>query len=425
MEPRNVLVFAYYFPPMGLSGVQRISKFVKYLPEFGWRPTVITAGPTAYYAHDQTLLDELEGCDVEIHRTGGTDPNSMLKGKGTVKMPREWVRKIMRAVSDTIFIPDNKRGWAKQALAEARELVKTRHFDAILVSGPPFSAAMAAAQLSEETGIGLVVDYRDLWYGNQFHVYPTSWHAHKHQALEYDVLAHADRVTVTNRKIKERLVARYRHLNFQDVVILPHGFDPEDFREGTVQRTGGPFRLTYAGIFYDVVTPIPFFKAVRELRKDRPDMNLELHFAGLLRDEYSKVAKKMGLSDIITNHGYCNHPQSVALLEDSDALWMMVGETRNADTISSAKLYEYFGSRKPILVSVPDGALRKDAERYGAAWITEPKDVRAIVQCISEMYDLWKKGALPVPDEEFVSGFNRRDLTGQLARELAMATRVV
>ena len=32
---RNVLVIAYYFPPLGLSGVQRTLKFVKYLPQFG------------------------------------------------------------------------------------------------------------------------------------------------------------------------------------------------------------------------------------------------------------------------------------------------------------------------------------------------------------------------------------------------------
>ncbi|MBC8124895.1 MAG: glycosyltransferase, partial [Candidatus Kapabacteria bacterium] len=305
MEPQSVLVFAYYFPPMGLSGVQRISKFVKYLPENGWRPHVITTGPIAYYAHDTSLLDDLDGRDIVIHRTSGSDPNSLLKGKGTVKMPREWMRKIMRAVSDTLFIPDNKRGWAKQALALARKLVQEQHFDAIFVSGPPFSAMMAAAKLSEETGIPLVVDYRDLWYGNQFHFYPTPWHAHRHQALEHDVLIHASRVTVTNRRLKERLIATYNHLNFEDVVIIPHGFDPADIPPTQpVPRHDGAFRLTYTGIFYDVVTPIPFFKAVRKVLAERKDISLELHFAGLLRDEYMKAAKKLELAEIIHDHGY-------------------------------------------------------------------------------------------------------------------------
>lgn len=30
---KKVLVIAYYYPPMGLSGVQRTLKFTKYLPD--------------------------------------------------------------------------------------------------------------------------------------------------------------------------------------------------------------------------------------------------------------------------------------------------------------------------------------------------------------------------------------------------------
>ena len=41
-SPRRALVIAYYFPPLGGAGVQRTLKFVKYLPEFGWRATVVS-----------------------------------------------------------------------------------------------------------------------------------------------------------------------------------------------------------------------------------------------------------------------------------------------------------------------------------------------------------------------------------------------
>lgn len=429
MAQHSVLVLAYYFPPMGLSGVQRIAKFVKYLPDHGWRPTVIATGPVAYYAHDQSLLDELEACGTEIIRTSGSDPNSLLKDKGTVKMPRERFRKLMGKVSNTFFIPDNKKGWAKQALAVARELCQQRHFDMIFVSGPPFSTMMAGAELSAEFNIPLVLDYRDLWFGNQFHYYLTPWHGHKHKKLEHRTLARASKVTVTNRKIKERLIHTYPHLEFNDVLILPHGYDPADLAS-VAQRSqqitpSSAFKLTYAGIFYDVVTPVPFLKAVKRVRKERPDIQLELHFAGLLRDEYRKKARRMKLDDIIVDHGYLEHGDTVRLLTDSDALWMMVGNTKNADTISSGKLYEYFGTRKPLLVSVPEGALKKDAEKYGAAWITEPDDVKAIAAVIIEMYDQWKKGALPRPNEQFVKQFDRYAITGELARVLASSLRVI
>ena len=34
---RRVLMFAYYFPPLGGGGVQRTAKYVKYLPVRGVR----------------------------------------------------------------------------------------------------------------------------------------------------------------------------------------------------------------------------------------------------------------------------------------------------------------------------------------------------------------------------------------------------
>lgn len=426
MSKQRVLVFAYYFPPMGLSGVQRVSKFMKYLPDVGWQPHVITTGPTAYYAHDESLLADLEGRDIEIYRTEGKDPNSLLKDKGTVKMPREFFRKILRRLSDTFFIPDNKKGWARQALALGRELVQQYEFEAIFVSGPPFSSMMAAATLSKETGIPLIVDYRDLWVGNQFHFYPTLWHSSKHQQLERDVLSVASRVTVTNRRIKEHLIARYNFLRSDEVAIIPHGFDPADFSGvSPLTRDDKSFRLTYAGIFYDVVTPIPFFKAVRKVLAENASISLDLHFVGLLRDEYKKAAKKYGLDGIITDHGYCDHNESVRHLLASDALWMMVGKTRNADTISSAKLYEYMASRKPLLVSVPDGTLRKDAQRYGAAWITDPDDVDAIAASIVEMYTAWNQGRMPKPHEDVIASHDRAQLTELLAKQFGMSARVI
>ena len=66
----KVLVIAYYFPPMGLSGVQRTLKFTKYMKNYNWEPTVLTAGDTAYYAHDYSLLEEAIKAKVKIVRVG-------------------------------------------------------------------------------------------------------------------------------------------------------------------------------------------------------------------------------------------------------------------------------------------------------------------------------------------------------------------
>src|SRR4030042_1927211 len=57
------LFLTYFFPPLGGSGVQRSLKFAKYLPEFGWEPTVITAKPNPRNSIEQgldvSLLDDI------------------------------------------------------------------------------------------------------------------------------------------------------------------------------------------------------------------------------------------------------------------------------------------------------------------------------------------------------------------------------
>jgi hypothetical protein len=115
----KVLVLAYYFPPMGLSGVQRTLKFVKYLKNFNWEPTVITAGDVGYYAHDYSLLKEAETAGIRIIRTEANDPNSLLSRFGTIKPPSELVRKILNRLGQTFFIPDNKLSWSKKAYKKA------------------------------------------------------------------------------------------------------------------------------------------------------------------------------------------------------------------------------------------------------------------------------------------------------------------
>src|SRR5437667_12197402 len=110
---RNVLVIAYYFPPMGLSGVQRTLKFVKYLPQFGWQPTVLTVTPTGYFAQDNTLLEELHPSHIDIERVGSLDPNRLFHKSGVVKMPSERLRKVLSFLSDSVFVLDIKLGWRR------------------------------------------------------------------------------------------------------------------------------------------------------------------------------------------------------------------------------------------------------------------------------------------------------------------------
>jgi glycosyltransferase involved in cell wall biosynthesis len=416
----KVLVIAYYYPPMGLSGVQRTLKFTKYLKNYNWEVTVLTSGGTGYYAHDVSLLKEAEEAGIRIVRTSGKDIHTYLKKRGTIKMPAEIIRKTFSRLTNLIFIPDNKISWAEKAFQKGRELLKNEAFDVIFVSGPPFSAFNTGRKLKQEFDIPLVIDYRDLWYGNHFMFYPTPVHSMIHKKMEYQVLRAADKIIAINRKMKEEIIKNFKFLSFEDIFIIPHGFDPADFenKNGT-DKTNNKLWIAYSGLFYEFITPKYFLRAFRKLVVERPDVaeNIELHFIGLLRNENRKLIKKLHLQEYVKEYGYIDHNKSIIKILSADLLWLMIGKGKNADTISSSKLYEYFGTRKPIIACVPEGSAKAAAEEYKASFITDPEDIDEIKNTFIKVYELYRSNQLPVPDEEFILRHRRDFLTEQLSKQ--------
>ena len=70
---RKVIFITHAFPPAGGGGVQRLVKFIKYLPESEFQCSVITAASVLKTTRDETLLKEIEG-KVKIKRAFSPDP---------------------------------------------------------------------------------------------------------------------------------------------------------------------------------------------------------------------------------------------------------------------------------------------------------------------------------------------------------------
>src|SRR5215475_7738367 len=79
---RRILFIAYAFPPCGGAGVQRSAKFVRYLPEYGWLPTVLTVIPSSFGVTDNSHLNEFSD-DIKIICTPCLDPTARF-----IKIPK-------------------------------------------------------------------------------------------------------------------------------------------------------------------------------------------------------------------------------------------------------------------------------------------------------------------------------------------------
>jgi glycosyltransferase involved in cell wall biosynthesis len=415
--PRRVLVIAYYFPPMGLSGVQRTLKFVKYFSDFGWEPTVLTVQPKGYFAQDDSLIEDLEGRPVRVVRTSAAGPGKYVSSKPVVKLPPEWLRRLLSMVSDTFFIPDNKIGWKRKAVERALELARETPFDMVFATAPPFTDFLIGRAVKKKLNIPLVLDYRDPWVDYPFKFYPTPLHKLWNIRLERLALKASSHVVTTNRKVKELILRRHRFLSYRDVDIISQGFDPSDFEKARSTPLTQPhrksMRIAYAGVFWEDRKPDYFLRALAEVQKEQPRLRgrITAHFVGNFRDENRKIVVKLGLQDSVTESGYLPHIDCIRELLASDVLWMIVGD----DLGSPGKTYEYIGAGKPILACAPEGFIA-DAVLDAGGIVTAPDDVPAIKEAIVSFFNRWERHELRGPKQEIIDRYDRRILTRSMVK---------
>ena len=421
---KKVLIIAYYFPPMGLSGVQRTAKFVKYLPQYNWQPTVLTVVPR-YVAKDLSLLREVEKHGVEIIRTETFDLTRFFRAGEMIKLPPEWLRKLLSRVSQVFFIPDNKIGWAGNAIKAAERLLARENFHVIFATAPPYTDFLIGARLKRKFGIPLVLDYRDPWADNPQNFYATPFHKALHVYLERKTLRTADKVVTVNRRIKEQLLRRYSFLSYDHVLILPHGFDPEDFDldgQKVLPRTN-KMRITYSGTFIADRRPKYLLQALSKVFQEKPSLRgrIEACFVGMFRDENMKVVRKLGLENDVKVVGYVDHSECVKYLLSSDVLLLVMGK-KGEWIFSPGKLHEYLGARKFILGCVPDGVAKTTILDSGGGMVVEPDNPGEIARAIVTLFERYERRDLQPPSREFVERFDRLKLAGELSKVLRLVT---
>ena len=136
---KKVLVIAYTFPPVGGGRVRRVLKFVKYLGEFGWMPTVLTVKKPVVPAYDHRLKEEIPA-DVEIVRTASLEITSKAKGFLKGEAGKGILSRICDKIRWFVFIPDTRIGWIPFALLKGLFLIKKKKIDVIFAMGEPFSS---------------------------------------------------------------------------------------------------------------------------------------------------------------------------------------------------------------------------------------------------------------------------------------------
>ena len=145
----------------------RALKFVKYLPQCGWKPVVLTVQPEFYRLVDESLLDEIPP-EADIIRTGSLEPKGRSYSRvldsyhGSPQGIQRTLKTLRQRVYGYFLVhQDEEFLWLPQALRAANSILRERSVDVILTTSPPHCVQWLGLRLWRKHKLPWVVDLRD------------------------------------------------------------------------------------------------------------------------------------------------------------------------------------------------------------------------------------------------------------------------
>ncbi|MGD8414509.1 MAG: hypothetical protein PVF33_09765, partial [Candidatus Latescibacterota bacterium] len=186
---KRLLMIVPFFPPMAGGGVYRPLSFVKYLPEYGWRITVVAPRGDAFWIRDERLVGQIpDSC--EVIRTDTLSGQAMMArlrgpgGSGSKVRPSQKRSSAgfsaARRIASLFLVPDSYAGWRPFAVKAATAAIESGRFDALYSTSPPESSHLAALSVQRRSGLPWVADFRDPWMNLYLFKPPTPLHAAIH-----------------------------------------------------------------------------------------------------------------------------------------------------------------------------------------------------------------------------------------------------
>lgn len=431
---KNLLIIAYYFPPSGGPGVQRVLKHVKYLSEFGWNPIVLTVSNGQFPARDESLLKQIPE-NTQIYRAPILEPYDLyrlftgkkkgsavdvnvIKKEGQKTTIKEKIAEFIRA---TFFIPDARISWYFTSKKLVDDIIQKHEIEAVYSSSPPYTCSLIARRVKRKYKLPWVAGFRDPWTG--FISSPKRWFLPRaiDRKMEYSTFNEANAVECAWEGIIKDAIGKYQKLEKSKFIHVPNGFDSNDFPKVNAIRNER-FSITYTGSMYGRRNPAAVFKAIQELIDEGKLKNndFKIIFIGRFGNEIHDMFDNSSFKDSIEVLGYMAHGESIKHLMLSDVLLLIVDESKESEEIVPGKVYEYIGVMKPVLANAPENsAIAKLLDETSAGKYAHQDNISGLKKIIMDYFELWRtEKKLYYPNLEMIKKYERRESTKQLAKLL-------
>ncbi|MCA9094825.1 MAG: glycosyltransferase family 4 protein [Planctomycetaceae bacterium] len=436
---RRVLLISYHFPPVGGAGVQRPIKFCKYLRQFGWEPTVLTAENPSAPVFDESLCRDLpEGLQIERARTWEPDYKVKQNLNATAANnggwnPKRWLSRWIKSASKLVLQPDPQILWLPNAYRKGVQLLSGQKFDAILATAPTYTNFIVGGMLKRKFGVPLLLDYRDEWdlsskyLENRSRDWYSSWIQERQQQY---VLRSADALIATTEQSAETLQERAAKLGRKlPSECIYNGYDEEDF--AGLKRQGDKhdrFRLVYTGTLWNLTSVEPIVQAVERLHHQQPDLCELLEFETVgrnLPEQSDLLTRLQGTGCRLTVETYQPHSEVVQRMVRADAQCLLLSDVPGAERVVPGKMFEYLAAGRPILAVMPSGDSSQIVEKFFPDNHFVPRDVAGIAEWLENSLRNFQEGR-PLAEgvnQDEIRQFSRVGQTERLADLLNTVTR--
>lgn len=361
---KKVLIITYYWPPSGGAGVQRWLKMVRYFPENGIEPVILTVDPAraSYPLLDHSLEHDVPS-HTKVFKTNTFEPLSIYRlifSGGRLPKPGfsddsdpGVLKKIARYIRGNIFIPDARIGWKRFALKKSLEIMRRMKISAVICTSPPHSTQLVGLALKRKTGIPLIIDLRDPWTDIYYmhKLFRSRFAMNQDLRMENKVLENADLIITVSESLKNLFRNKIMDVA-PKIEVITNGFDHTDF-ENLPTSVQHEFVITYAGTMSDDYPTDSFIHAVKSVLNDLPDLRIRINLIGQFSEAIVQNFRLHGLGDRINLFGYLDHLEVIKILNNSSILLLIIPDVAQNEGIVTGKLFEYLAIRKPILCFGP------------------------------------------------------------------------
>ena len=384
-------------------------KLAKYLPEFGWRPTVLTGDrPTAGLPTDAQLLDQVAG--VEVIRARAPELSAFYsrpkhgKGQGAQRSvpkrgifhPKSWL------------VPDSQLLWYPFAVRAAVRQASMARWDAVVATSFPPTAILIAHTIGKRLGIPYIADFRDSW--TRYHYAPRRPPplAEFERRLEARMVREAAAVTAVDHRMVEHALARIAPADRPPLHVIPNGYDEDDFR-GVAPAQLPPFSIVHTGQLRR--SPTPLWSALSRAMDERPELRGNLHLWQVGFAEQSALPELMAPPSGVTVHHVPPVPQREASSYMLGADLLLVEEY---ESVMPSKTLPYLRAGRPILAFLDGGGLiREVLQPMPQAHLVERDDTERAASLIASVFA--NPPARPSQVDPAVAKYSRREIAGRFA----------